>query len=454
MAVTLILLILYTNIIPFYYIDESIVGHSIYIFVKYLPFMLSVLFFCQVIIKQKTTLLYEIKNERLIHLLLVFQLWCIFTLYFSEYTTLGLVKNIYYTSTGNLIFISIVLLKPNLQDLKKITSYTVISITLTAIYGLYAYICSNDPFWVYLPLDNEHYIISEVVKTYENNLEDKHWVDHYKSTYRVVSTVGNSVVYGSLLSSAIPLILFFVFSSRKNTTKSFYAFVLFSVIFCTVLTFSRGAYISGSIGICMFIITTVNNKTIRLGKIIKTSAIFFIFSFLVINLFRKSVAKAFDLINLRFENFLDSNSILGRISRIETAISLIKENYLTGLGNTVLTDYIRDNPHILSFNPSIVTMDNMYLTLLCEVGVVGMLLFLFFLLKAIFQPTVAMIKCFQDNNDYTKTFALACSASIFSMICNMATWDLLNNPVMRINFWIISGIFFNLYNIHKVNQSN
>ena len=454
MPVTLIVLIIYINVIPFYYVDEAVVGHSMYIFVKYLPFILSVLFFCQVLIKQKAILLYEIKNQRLIHLLLVFQLWCIFTLCFSDYTRLGLIKNIYYTFTGVLIFLSIVLLKINLQDLKKVANYTVVSVTVTAIYGIYAYISSSDPFWFYLPLENKHYIISEVVKTYENNFADKHWVDHYKSTYRVVSTVGNPVVYSSLLSSTIPLILFFIFSSRKNTTRFFYVFLFFSVAFCTLLTFSRGAYLSGCIGICTFIIMAVDKENICLSRIIKTSAIFFIIIFLIMNLFEKSATKAFDLMSLRFDNFLDSNSILSRISRIETAIYLMEENYLTGLGNTVLTDYIRDNSHIISFNSSIVTMDNMYLTIMCEVGVVGILLFLLFLLKAVFQPTIALMKSFQDSNNYAKTFAFACSASIFSMIFNMATWDLLNNPVMRVNFWILLGLFFHSCNLHKVYKSN
>lgn len=449
MPATLSILIIYVNVIPFYYLDKGILGDNIYFFLKYLPFLLSILLFGQVILKKKTTFLYDIQNEGLIHLLLCFHLWCILTLFFSNYSQLGLIKTVYYASTGGLVFLSIVFLKPDLKDLKKIAYCTVFSVTIVAIYGNYVYISSNDPLWTYLPLENKHYIISEIISIYENNHEDKHWIKHFKSTYRVVSTVGNEVVCGSLLSSAIPLILFFIFYSQKNTTKLFYLFAFFAVIFCTLLTFSRSAYISGSIGILFFLSIRLKKQDIIKIFTIKKVAILFIVSFLIVNLFDNSLTKASNLLSLRFEEMLTSHSVLTRIDRVKVAAYLVEENVLTGVGNAVLTDYIRENPHILSFNSSILTMDNMYLTILCEVGIVGTLLFLCVIFKAVIKPAWGLIKNTENSSTHIRSFKLACCGSIFSLIFNMTMWDLLNNPVMRFNFWLLVAVFFTLQKLQR-----
>jgi O-antigen ligase len=85
----------------------------------------------------------------------------------------------------------------------------------------------------------------------------------------------------------------------------------------------------------------------------------------------------------------------------------------------------------------VVTVDNMYLMTLCEIGALGLAAFLT-MLMVIGLVLRHRLRQFMVGSDWL--FLRASLAAFAGFLVNMIGWDALNHPAVRITFWIIIGL--------------
>ncbi len=86
---------------------------------------------------------------------------------------------------------------------------------------------------------------------------------------------------------------------------------------------------------------------------------------------------------------------------------------------------------------SIHTTDNMFLMVLAETGVVGLLATVA-LLAALLHAGVSARRAQPPGDE--RDLLLAFLASTTAMLVSMLAWDLLNDPTVRIAFWMVTGL--------------
>ncbi|OGG44066.1 MAG: hypothetical protein A3F84_28090 [Candidatus Handelsmanbacteria bacterium RIFCSPLOWO2_12_FULL_64_10] len=85
------------------------------------------------------------------------------------------------------------------------------------------------------------------------------------------------------------------------------------------------------------------------------------------------------------------------------------------------------------------TTENMYLMFACETGIIGLVtaLILFFaLIRVIYKGYRAA------SPGPDKDFLLVSLGAFCGFLFNMATWDALNQPTVRMTFWMLVGLAF------------
>lgn len=257
----------------------------------------------------------------------------------------------------------------------------------------------------------------------------------YRSTLgylKASSTLGDPAASGVLISIALLLYFTFWFSGRQMVlSKS----KIINLALVTILgsglifTFSRISWIATIFGLFL-IVTFLRLKLIRIFGI----------GFLIL------VVANFLLDNFIFNHFISSFGLGSNIRGIESTLSRIQ------ILDTVLNKYVADNPlfgHGLGItgapsmrNASLLhggyqVMDNYYLKLLVETGLVGAILFLLFIGLSIWVG----IRQFQLlKNRELATLSLGIAVTIFVIAFVSTATAVLESPVINIYLWIFIGL--------------
>jgi O-antigen ligase len=127
-----------------------------------------------------------------------------------------------------------------------------------------------------------------------------------------------------------------------------------------------------------------------------------------------------------------------RLAQYGTTWRVLQEHPLLGVGLGNLTRRFEEFKDPLTPAGFIATTtENMYLMILCETGLLGGLVFVL-LLGKLFWILYGCVKT--GDGVVERGLALASLASLAGFVINMFTWDGLNQPTVRITFWIIAGI--------------
>lgn len=237
---------------------------------------------------------------------------------------------------------------------------------------------------------------------------------------RVQATFENTNAYGAYLVLALfPLLQLSIKGSKKM--KKIYIVNLFLVITNLVLTFSRNAWMAFVIGLLLFIIF-YNRKLIL--------AIIGFFIFAMIN----------PKIYTRILQFKDKSQNEGRMSLWKTAIKMIKDNPILGIGNgnfpTRYREYINRYPYLKLKEAEILPTHNSYLKVQCELGIFGSISFIAMLY-------LVLIKIRNVAKQYKNDIGLFYDGFIISCICFyiMNIFDnLMFVPKVTAIFWITVSI--------------
>ena len=263
--------------------------------------------------------------------------------------------------------------------------------------------------------------------------------------YRLAAFFGDPNVLAAFLSAAIPFALFG--SSALATTRGRRVALVTALVLVTALwlSFSRGGWFGVVVG---FIIAglLIDRRAVRTGLLIMAIALVMA---LVMprNLLCPSCAEELDLLGStfgRFDTIGQGNDL--RTLFIRNAVPILRDHPLLGVGpgryggavadifgTPVYETYGTDR---LFINPAQRTVDDFWLHLLVESGVIGAALFVAMIVTAL-RPIVHGAR----TSSFGRHVALAGTAgAVISLSLNAVTTMLLEANSVAFLFWVMLGI--------------
>jgi O-antigen ligase len=205
--------------------------------------------------------------------------------------------------------------------------------------------------------------------------------------------------YGGFLVIVFFLCLPLLINEKTKIKKVFYFIVLLSSFFGLVLTASRSAYFAFVAG--SFVVLLLGKK---LKKYIAYVFIIFVLSFLFLYIF---VPDTFSFLIARITSMI---TILARLEVINTGLNLFVQSPLVGVGLGYYYELSR-----LSFAfPGGIIIHNTYVWILVETGVIGFLVFFFFVFHVL-QTNFRLIQKFKKSQQDLFYIAIGIFSAIIAM---------------------------------------
>jgi len=251
---------------------------------------------------------------------------------------------------------------------------------------------------------------------------DKKFIVKYSSGYRVVkvaSTMYNPNAYAAFLILIIfPLVMLTIYEKNKKN-KSIYGIISLLIFANIVMTYSRNALIGVCIGAMILCVLYSYKLIIAFGGAG------------IVTLFMPSV---FD----RIRDLTNSSQNESRIKLWKTAIMMIKDHPILGVGNgnyiSRYDEYVNKYKG-LSYNAyKRYPAHNSYLKVESELGIVGIASFLFILITALLHVK----KLFTNTNDkFVKAFYMGAFASMIAFYFMNISDNLFFVPKATTYFWFL-----------------
>jgi O-antigen ligase len=413
-SVILLLLICLIPIIPFNFIylgqSHPILSAEL---VRYIPFFIIVL--CLFFVKN--TIFSNVQNYSFIETTIVAYICCIFLGAIASVNPFNsIAKAIYFIVTGELLIWVVLYIDWNSKCFLKIFAINVVicsyvaCVTIAEMMGFSFY--------------------RKILFTSDNPLMSN-FIYHITQT-RAIASIGNPNPLGTYLAASCPFFLFWIIRG-KNWQKGFSLLGLLILIIAIYFTFSRAAWITGTLVILIYLSRYYINVVpyilviaIFLGLLLKSDE----------RLQNRDSSTQYELLNY-------SNH---RILSIDFAIRIWQKQPLLGVGLGNYSTFSRPLGSALN------TPDNMFLLTLAESGLMGLFfrISLWFGLSHCLIKALLRYKCKVPPN-YLKRSNSKCEVdfvdivwvmflSLSVFILNMISWDVLAFPVTRILFWIYVGL--------------
>lgn len=246
---------------------------------------------------------------------------------------------------------------------------------------------------------------------------------NFISSRRITSTFENPNHFGAFLMLAMfPVIMLMIY--EKNKSKKLAYCILSLLIFASmVMTGSRNAYL-GFVLACIVLCILINWKLIWI-----------LISTCIAAVFINPIGK-------RFIQITDESQNISRINLWKTAIKMIKDNPIFGVGNgnyvsnydLYTTKYKIPKFEGLKRYPS----HNSYLKVESELGIVGIVSFIGMLFMIFNKLRVFVKEC---SNNYYRSFYIGFLASLIAFYFMNISDNLLFVPNETSYFWILVATF-------------
>lgn len=293
-----------------------------------------------------------------------------------------------------------------LEEFNVIVTFIVFSATLVALFGLYQYV-------VGVPIDAAWVDV-------ENNPDIK---------ARVYSVFGNPNVLAEYLIMTIPLSISLMWYSKKIHKKIIFLGTSGILILALVLTLSRGGWIGFAVSALVFVILI--EKRLLLSIIpISVAGIF---------LLPQSILNRI----LSIGNLADSSNSY-RLTMWGITLDIIKDHPIAGVGfghipfKQTFETYIRTMPTYHAHNT--------YLEIAAELGIPGLIAFLF-LLFIIFKYGIQSL--INGQNRYIKIMAAGLFSGLAGVLAHGAVENVIYLTRIIVYFWILIGLILVLMKIKK-----
>ena len=251
--------------------------------------------------------------------------------------------------------------------------------------------------------------------------------------FRVGSLVAHSDPnrQGQYYIAILPLCIFLIAMARSLNARLFW-FICFSLSLTgLIVTFSRGALVGFLTSGLFWLILATYRKLIPFQLIFGTAA-----------LSLGSVPLLIMYFTTRIEYFHF------RFPMWELGWSIIKKHPLTGVGinNAAIIAGRTNDPDNVYFGTH---FHNMYITTTVELGIIGVLLFIWIFTSAVYHGVTA----YHPNRDY-KMFnwlTIIIPASMVALGTHFAA-DHLSGEINTTLLWVMAGAALSLYRLKQINQ--
>ncbi|NLN48958.1 MAG: polymerase, partial [Clostridiales bacterium] len=237
---------------------------------------------------------------------------------------------------------------------------------------------------------------------------------------RVIGTFGNPNVFAEYLEHILPASIALAFVYKKWMNKAIAAVLAIVMFVCLLLTSSRGAWLGFASAMMMFTI-------LKLSKYIP---LFLAGGILTIPLAPKVIIQRISTIG----NIKDSSNEY-RTYIWEGTIKMIKDFWVTGVGygywafkNTFYEYSIKGTKTWHSHN--------MYLEIMAEMGIFGLLTFAWFVLSLFIHSIKFILK---TKDKYLSYISAGLLAGFLSIMVHGVAEHILYMPKSVIMFWMFAG---------------
>jgi len=246
---------------------------------------------------------------------------------------------------------------------------------------------------------------------------------------RGVSTLLNPNPFGAFTAMFIPLALsLFLFYTKNKKVSAFYFIVGLIVIVGTFISFSRGAFIAVVAGFLIIAIVTRKFKILIKATIITVTIVF------LVNLYLP-ILKTFNE-RLTVENTVNSIDFIHRALSYKTAFMVLNEKPLVGIGFGQGARYFSMIKDPRAENIS--TLDNIYLNVFTETGLLGAVALFMLLGYALWLPWKKVYPAGLLKKRLTINVA-AWIGLVMICICGF-TFDTFSWASISVPFYLVLGI--------------
>lgn len=250
---------------------------------------------------------------------------------------------------------------------------------------------------------------------------------------RATASFKDANLLGIYLSAFAPLVFgltLYYFQKRKQIGFFLLSFI---VLIGTLLTFSRPALLA--VYIALFFLGFTQKDKILLTVLI----ILILIAPFILPASVKNWAKEVEYNPIRFMCNDD------RIAVYCNSLNMIKAHPLIGIGaNTYMKNYKKYKQFPEYRN--VVTLDymcahNMYLQMICEIGFIGLAIFIWLLYKLFAQAKVIYKML---NQKYLKVISISLIACLIAFLINASTESSLYYSRVAVIFWYLCGLLLSL----------
>lgn len=311
---------------------------------------------------------------------------------------------IHFVSIG-LVFVMVNTIK-TLEDFNKVVTVLVFSATIVSLIGLYQYIVGVEVKAAWVDVENNPDIRA-----------------------RVYSVFGNPNILAEYLVMMIPLSISLFWYSKKIHKKVIFLGTSLILILALVLTLSRGGWVGFAFSALIFMILV--EKRLLLSIIpIGVGGIYFLPQTILNRI-------------MSIFNLADSSNAY-RLTMWSISMDIIKDNPIAGVGfghlpfKQTFETYIRTMPTYHAHNT--------YLETAAEIGIPGLIAFLFFLF-ILFKYGIKNL--IQQDNKYIKIMAAGVFSGLGGLLAHGAAENVLYLTKIIIHFWILVAFILILTRIKE-----
>ena len=345
----------------------------------------------------------------------------------ATYLVIGAMKLFYYTLTGIYLPYLVVSQFSGREAIHKLIRWATGVAAAVALYGICVYASGSYFFW------------GQFYEAYN---------PYYGGADRAASTLGNAVFTGSYLALCLPFSLWAFDSERSRGRKMLFGMFTLLIMIGLGLTFTRGAWLAAAVACVIFLRPRANaiwqhaRRVVNIHRVVIFLTVVLLLVPVLEGLgFKRPIHQTWTGLWSRVgQSFQIRSTESFRLAQYGTALRVLRERPLLGVGFgnfTRLFEKYKDPStppiHLAT------TTESMYLMFACETGLLGLVAVLF-----VFYAVIhALYGAYRAAPPGPERDLLVAALGAFSgFLLNMGTWDALNQPTVRMTFWMFVGIAF------------
>lgn len=419
----------YISFVPFYYLEPIALGAQVpsFVFLKYLPLLL-VAFLAGLWLIGLRQYRQPVRRLAAVPWGALYLTISLLSLCGAAYPGIGLVKWGYYHATGILFGWILAQSLDSQYAVHRLVRGVALVAGVCATYTLLSHWLGKDWLWDEIKRQNNPY---------------------YGGTWRATAPFGNAISTASYMSLCCPFICWEAWRRGPLLRRAAFATLALMALMVTLLSQSRGGWLA--IGTATLVaglaLAWQGCRRQPWGRVAVVALVALLALPVAWQLLQSTgLHRIFapQIVYMEHRASLLSGSKLGqtehfRLAQFDNVIEILSQHPFLGIGFGNFTRYFEDHRPTMfpgDQNSPFHTTDNMYLMFAAETGILGLVAAVA-LLAAILWRVGSTWRQLQGAD---RGLSLAFMSGASGFLANMVTWDPLNDPTLRLTFWMLAGV--------------